>query len=81
MSYKITNFNINGTEADFITSVTGNLTINNSNQADNEDLTAVNNKLKFADKTYNSSSFSGLGKIYLRKNISSNKNILTQNLI
>lgn len=37
--------------------------------------------LKFADKEYNSSKFSGLGRVYLRKNIVNGKNVLTQGMI
>lgn len=39
------------------------------------------NVLKFADKAYNASEFSGIGRVYLRKNIFSNKNVLTQEMI
>lgn len=62
-----------------------NITIN---YPDNEDLTSVEakspdgdyniNVLKFANKQYNMSEFNGLGRKYLRKNISEDKNILTQ---
>lgn len=53
------------------------------NNPDEEDLHSVEKSadvhvLQFADKEYNASAFSGLGRVYLRKNISSNKNILTQ---
>lgn len=53
------------------------------NNPDDEDLHSVEKSadlhvLQFADKEYNASAFSGLGRVYLRKNISSNKNILTQ---
>lgn len=75
---------------------------NNSivNYPDGEDLTEVDacggnskqeiNVLKFADKKYNSTNFSGLGRKYLRKNlveveeddgIKVTKNILTQEMI
>lgn len=37
--------------------------------------------LKFADKEYNASKFSGLGRVYLRKNIVNGKNVLTQEMI
>lgn len=37
--------------------------------------------LKFADKEYNTSKFSGLGRVYLRKNIVNGKNVLTQEMI
>lgn len=49
--------------------------------ADEEDITSETGELKFADKIYDTSSFSGLGRIYLRKNIVGNKNILTQEMI
>lgn len=53
------------------------------NNPDEEDLHSVEQSadvhvLQFADKEYNASSFSGLGRVYLRKNISSGKNVLTQ---
>lgn len=44
--------------------------------ADEEDLTIVDGKLKFADKDYVPGDFSGLGRVYLRKNIVDNKNYL-----
>lgn len=37
--------------------------------------------LKFADKEYNANKFSGLGRVYLRKNIVNGKNVLTQEMI
>lgn len=57
--------------------------------ADEEDLTLNNNtsstnnikQLKFADKTYNPAEFSGIGRIYLRKNIVDEKNVLIQEMI
>lgn len=70
------------------------------NYADGEDLTSVDacnnqgkfeiNVLKFANKEYNPESFSGLGRVYLRKNITEiegqdntkiNKNVLLQDMI
>lgn len=48
---------------------------------DEEDLTVENSKIKFKDKDYNTSNFSGLGKIYLRKNLSGSDNKLTQNML
>lgn len=56
------------------------------NNPDEEDLHSVEKTtdvhvLQFADKEYNASAFSGLGRVYLRKNISSNKNILTQAML
>lgn len=53
-----------------------------NNNPDNEDIAAdENNKLQFADKSYNAAQFSGLGRKYLRKNIQEGKNILTQDMI
>ena len=58
--------------------------------ADDEDLILVESgeqeehtikKLKFADKAYNASAFSGMGRVYLRKNIIGGKNVLTQAII
>lgn len=53
------------------------------NNPDEEDLHSIEKSadvhvLQFADKEYNASSFSGLGRVYLRKNISDGKNVLTQ---
>lgn len=53
------------------------------NNPDDEDLHSTEKSedvhvLQFADKEYNASSFSGLGRVYLRKNISDGKNVLTQ---
>lgn len=48
---------------------------------DEEDITIVKDIIKFKDKEYNISEYSGLGRIYLRKNISNGKNILTQDMI
>lgn len=59
---------------------TGSIVI--TNQPDEEDITVDReNLLKFADKEYNESSFSGLGRVYLRKNIVDGKNVLTQEMI
>ena len=49
--------------------------------ADEEDVTTENGILKFKDKEYSSSDFSGLGRKYLRKNIVDGKNILTQDMV
>lgn len=57
----------------------GNRTI--TNLADEEDLTSVNNLLKFKDKAYNTPNYSGLGIKYLRKNIIDGVNTLTQEMI
>lgn len=54
-----------------------------TNNPDNEDLIAEENVLKFANKNYSTDTFSGLGRIYLRKNITSSdsKNVLTQTMV
>lgn len=52
-----------------------------TNSPDEEDLTSINDKLKLKDKAYSPAEFSGLGRAYLRKNITGNKNILTQDMI
>lgn len=49
--------------------------------ADEEDITEQNGTLQLANKTYDKQSFSGLGRVYLRKNIVGDKNILTQAMI
>lgn len=59
--------------------VTNNITNEYVNNPDEEDITVIDNKLKFADKEYNLSEFSGLGRVYLRKNIVNGKNILAYN--
>lgn len=51
------------------------------NFPDDEDLTTINNKLKFKDKQYNINNFSGLGRKILRKNMVDGINILTQSMI
>lgn len=51
------------------------------NLADNEDITSVNDVLKFANKDYSPTSYSGLGRVYLRKNFVDGKNVLTQDMI
>jgi hypothetical protein len=54
------------------------------NIADDEDLYSTNevtSVLKFKNKDYVPENFSGLGRIYLRKNIQLNKNVLTQEMI
>lgn len=52
---------------------------------DEEDLTGIKEGdktvLKFKNKAYNTANFSGLGRVYLRKNISDGKNVLTQQMI
>ena len=52
-----------------------------TNSPDEEDLTSVNDKLKLKNKVYSPAEFSGLGRTYLRKNITGNKNILTQDML
>lgn len=49
--------------------------------ADEEDITEQNGTLWLANKTYDKQSFSGLGRVYLRKNIVGDKNVLTQAMI
>lgn len=71
--------------------ICANHEVNIVNYPDGEDLTQIDvcggnskkevNVLKFADKEYNSVNFSGLGRVYLRKNIVDDKNILTQDMI
>lgn len=52
---------------------------------DEEDLTKIvedeSPVIKLKDKNYNPSDYSGLGRVYLRKNIKNGKNILTQSMI
>lgn len=55
--------------------------VSNALTPDEEDLTAENSTVKFKNKSYDASNFSGLGRVYLRKNISGNKNVLTQSMI
>ena len=60
----------------------GGGTINNL--PDEEDITSTGGDmpvLKFKDKAYNQESFSGKGRVYLRKNIMDGKNILTQSML
>lgn len=49
--------------------------------ADEEDITEQNGTLQLANKSYDKQSFSGLGRVYLRKNIVGDKNVLTQAMI
>ena len=51
------------------------------NLADEEDLTSVNNILKFADKAYNTVQYSGMARKFLRKHIIDGVNVLTQEMI
>lgn len=55
--------------------------ISNAITADEEDITVADSKLKFKNKEYSASDFSGLGRVYLRKNISEDKNVLVQSMI
>lgn len=48
--------------------------------ADEEDLTEVDNKIKFKDNIYNPDEFSGLGLVYVRKYISNGKNLIYQDI-
>lgn len=65
--------------------ITGDVT----NAPDEEDLTSENqggtDVLKFKDKAYNAALYSGLGRVYLRKNIvtleGTGKNVLTQAMV
>lgn len=54
--------------------------INNPDDEDlySEEVSEGKSVLKLADKAYNASSFSGMGRAYLRKNITGGKNVLTQ---
>ena len=49
--------------------------------ADEEDITEQNGTLQLANKTYDKQSFRGLGRVYLRKNIVGDKNVLNQAMI
>lgn len=80
-SLSIDNYeDVNNWVLDSGVNVEGDVTI--TNNPDYEDLTQNSqNELKFADKEYNADTFSGLGRVYLRKNIVSNKNVLTQAML
>ena len=63
-----------------ISTVEGGININNN--PDNEDLTATESgQLKLADKEFSKSSFSGFGRVFLRKNIVDGNNVLTQGML
>lgn len=47
---------------------------------DEEDLTVIDKKFQFKNSPYNPDEFSGTGKIFLRKNIHNDKNLLYQSL-
>lgn len=67
-------------ELNGISKIEGDLNI--VNHPDEEDITVDgDNKLKLADKEYSEESFSGMGRIYLRKNIVEGVNTLTQGMI
>lgn len=55
----------------------GNIT----NMADEEDLTVIDNQLKFKDRKYQDGSFNGMGYVVLRKNMMNNINLLEQSMI
>lgn len=70
----------------YVTEVYNEYTGDIVNNPDDEDLISEEKPegskvLKLADKMYNASAFSGLGRVYLRKNISASKNILTQAMV
>lgn len=49
--------------------------------ADEEDITQEKGVLQFKDKEYDDTDYSGLGRVYLRKNIVNGTNVLTQDMI
>lgn len=57
--------------------------VNNPDDEDlySEEVSEGKSVLKLADKVYNASSFSGMGRAYLRKNITGGKNVLTQAMV
>ena len=55
----------------------GNIT----NMPDEEDLTIINNQLKFKDREYQEDSFNGMGYVVLRKNMMGSINLLEQSAI
>lgn len=69
-----------------IDSATGKLYVpeGEGNPPDEEDITLANidgvDKLQFNDKQYDASSYSGMGRKYLRKNMVSGVNVLTQDM-
>lgn len=65
------------TSSENVININGDVT----NNPDNEDLVAEDDKLKFADKAYNKAAFSGLGRVYLRKNMVGGTNVLTQDML
>nr|DAP56164.1 MAG TPA: rhamnogalacturonase A [Caudoviricetes sp.] len=70
----------------YLTEVHNEYTGDIVNNPDDEDLVAVEkaegaNVLKLADKVYNPTTFSGIGRIYLRKNMKGGKNVLDNTVI
>lgn len=70
----------------YVTEVHNEYTGDIVNNPDDEDLISEEKPegskvLKLADKMYNASAFSGMGRVYLRKNISGSKNLLTQAMV
>lgn len=70
----------------YVTEVHNEYTGDIVNNPDDEDLISEEKPegtkvLKLADKMYNASTFSGMGRMYLRKNISGSKNLLTQTMV
>lgn len=70
----------------YVTEVYNEYTGDIVNNPDDEDLISEEKPegskvLKLADKAYNAATFSGLGRVYLRKNISGSKNLLTQAMV
>ena len=48
---------------------------------DNEDVADIGGVIKFANKDYDASAYSGLGRVYLRKNIKNEYNVLSQFMV
>lgn len=57
--------------------------VNNPDDEDlySEEVSEGKSVLKLADKAYNAAAFSGMGRAYLRKNITGGKNVLTQEMM
>ena len=76
----------NGSEGEWL-EYSGSLHATVDKIADNEDLSfydvdnGKNRVLKLKDKQYDAASFSGMGRVYLRKNLQEGKNVLTQDMI
>lgn len=74
----------NNEQSNDITEIKGRLDDlegNTYNTTDEEDLTTVNNKYKFADKAYSATNFTGKGRVYLRKNIRQVEEQIDENTI